>query len=465
MPSGLPSTSVVDSTEPSVPGVDPDPGPGENAPVERRPEKLRTSRSWIEPTGLVVLVLLLCGLHIVRATEISILDEFTHADYAQRLSELDVPALGSRVGQSMLEEDACRGHQLIDVVPPCGGPYVPDEFPGGGYNNSVAHPPLYFAVVGFGARVVLLAPGIDSFVTAGRLISAAVLASGCLALYWLFGLLRVDRRVRFGVALLPALMPLVMGAGSSINPDVTGILMGALVPASLLAVRQGRLPSWVLIVVSAVLGLTKANNLLVLGVAAAMVVGWLARRELSSRQAAGTLVRMIVPAVSLSVLWTLVVSTRDVRPPGGTPNERAYLVDVLEADQIWANVAAMFPPARGILVDHFAVNPWLTWATLAGWILIGSTFLALFHPTWTVRWIGGGALGAALLGGPALVVYIFSSSSQYFDIPARYGIVLVPAMLVGLACSLRGRWGRVTSWALPAIGITSFLIAFAPVRP
>ena len=424
---------------------------------------LTSSRRYV--LAIVIIVTFIGLVHIAQFREISVFDEFQHIDYAQRVSQFDFPALGSFIEEPALREDACRGHQFIPELPPCDAAVLdPATFPGGGYDTSAAHPPGYFMLAGAGGRTIAALGGVDSFVTGARLISTLLLVLGSVGVWWLIGLFAVKDVVRFGIALVPATIPSVVHAGATVTPDATAILIGAMVPAIVIAHLRGNLPTWTVVAASFALGLTKINNLLILGVVAVMLIGLLIGGQINRRSALREAALITLPAIFAFAAWSALVIARDVSPPGGLPTELIFRVTNLPGDNVWRSVDALFPPAGFTFGDRFSTVPYATWATVVAWVLVGSSFLALASSDRLVRWIGGGAMMVAIASGPILVIFNYVSSSSYFDLPQRYGLVFIPTLLVGLATTLRGKWGSTVGLAIPIIGIAAFLWAFLPAR-
>ncbi len=441
---------------------------GPDASTPAGPRVARRHRDLVSiaaPLAVVVIALAVSLLHISRFSQISILDEFQHADYVERLMHFELPSLGSRIEEPTLREDACRGHQDL-AVPPCDQPVLTtDEFPGGGYQSAAAHPPGYYAVAAVAARTFALAPGKQSFVTGARLASAALTAAGCLALYALLRILFADRVVGACVALLAITAPSALHASAVISPDATAILCGAGIPALFLLRLRGSIsPRW-LVLAAVLLGLSKVNNLIVLGVVAAMALGVVLAGHVSARAAARAFLLLGLPACLTYAGWTVLSRLYATDVPGGMPIEQMFTVDSLDLDQVWNALPAVFPPSGGIVGDQFAIVPFSIWAVVIGWLLIGGTFLAVANESPPVKGLGWGVFVSAALTGPFLVITNFVLYDEYYDIPSRYGMVLIPAMLVGLGISLTGRRGRFLALAIASAGLLSYAWVFVPHRP
>jgi predicted branched-subunit amino acid permease len=69
-------------------------------------------------------------------------------------------------------------------------------------------------------------------------------------------------------------------------------------------------------------------------------------------------------------------------------------------------------------------------------------------------------LVVALATGPALVIATYVLVGYYIPLPARYGMVLLPAFLACIALFL-GSWGRRGSGAIAVVGAAAALVALA----
>jgi hypothetical protein len=58
-----------------------------------------------------------------------------------------------------------------------------------------------------------------------------------------------------------------------------------------------------------------------------------------------------------------------------------------------------------------------------------------------------------VLSGPLLVIADFATDHEYFPIPARYGLSIVPVLIVLLASCLRKTSIRAGGSAIAAIGV------------
>jgi hypothetical protein len=80
--------------------------------------------------GFLAIAATLCLVSAHRGTQISLIDEATHADYAYQIAHGHIPARGSTIAPPILREWACRGAANGFALPPCNAPTLdPAKFP------------------------------------------------------------------------------------------------------------------------------------------------------------------------------------------------------------------------------------------------------------------------------------------------------------------------------------------------
>ena len=107
-------------------------------------------------------------------------------------------------------------------------------------------------------------------------------------------------------------------------------------------------------------------------------------------------------------------------------------------------------------------GPWTAAVVLLASVLLAAALVAslLFDAGPEDRALGAGTAVVGLLGAPLLVVVVYLTQGQFFPLPARYALVLLPLMAVLLARRLTPWSGAaVTGLGLVAVAGTAVQLA------
>jgi len=398
---------------------------------------------------LIALVLPINLLHVERIRTISPLDELMHIDYLIRASKPGFLRMSDVFTQEAMDEIACRRHPT-QALPPCGQrPYVPEQFSWKGHNLASSHSPYYYMITGVLARPLrALLPG-DSLVTWGRVLGSVWLLAG----FWVTLLagrrLGVPEWTLAPFLALLALSPSTQHAATTINPDATCVLAGAIV---LLAVVRAEERScsvlWVPAAALAALLLDPGNVLIVLTMLLFALFVARSRRRLAAALIFLLLVAVVVSEAAGRILIHL-LGTVDYT---GNPQDTLFSVSGLAGPNYWSESAlfAMVPPTKGYLFPQLSTPAHITAAaaaTLTATVgMVAGALDRMASPR--LRAVTSSGLVTLVIGGPLLVVVRFVLGGTYFPIPARYGLCLVPVVGLAGATVFRGRAGRAIVWAV-----------------
>lgn len=190
--------------------------------------------TWRDAAVVAILILLSLtwsAVGISKAPELTRYDEWTYIDYAYKVSEGHVPVRGEDLGLVAREAWSCRGMEgkIRHVAPPpcdeVASSHISD-WPYEGENYNGFHPPLYFALAGFGGKAISSLAGTD-FVTAARWVSALCVAIGVGAVYLAIRRWRVGSVASFAGALLTLATPAVAASAVIVHNDAMTPLAGA----------------------------------------------------------------------------------------------------------------------------------------------------------------------------------------------------------------------------------------------
>jgi hypothetical protein len=441
---------------------------------------------WLVIAGALVLP------HTVVFTELSPIDEYQHVDYLDKTLRLEHVNGGEKVDELAMREQACRGVADLDYEPPpcVAESFAPEQFPGLGFNHTFSDPPTYYVVSGPVARLVESVLGLDSIVTAARLVGILWLAAGLLGTFLLARRLGANDWAAAGATLVLASTPVVLGASATVTTDAPELAAGALLTLLAVAVVERRVSVWWLLPGALLVGSFKATSLTVVGMVAlfllivafrpaspdgrvdeeaddqadeAVPAGPGQRRRLGRRLLP---VGLVIVGGALPLLaWSLVTGATALDSVEDIPAAQMFQVDSIGWAQVANGVRYLLTPVNEAYSAPVLRTPAVELSTLALNVLVIVGVLAL-------AWFGAhGSLATPLaravtasmvLGGPALVLLIFVTEGVSFGIPGRYGLSLLPAAAacVAVAASSR-RVGGPSLVALGVLGMTGVLVALA----
>lgn len=407
----------------------------------------RGARLWIAVLYLIVSAAVVVPVVMGPGEALSRIDEPTHADYAFQVAHWRLPAAGSAIAPEIRAHWACVGQEGYEL-PDCGDDPGAWAFPYDGQNYNFGHPPLYYFLVGMPARGIdAVVPSVE-FVDAARLTGVLWLAGGLFMMYVALRRWRIDPAAAIIAPLLLPAFPRVLHASTTVNPDATAILTGAV--AVWLAAKifaegyvDWRLPA----LFTALAGLTKTINVVPFIAIALLIIfrmlrdarhGNFRRADLAIPVAVGAAV--LVPYLIWQALqggrgdpyWTnplVGLNTRDVE---GLPGS-----EWLETAFSGINLASEYylqPPLNVALM--------ISWTRLLNVLLIGAVFAVIVA---CAKEPARRSLGWMVMAGvfiyPTIVqmqAYLNTTVPQYFpNVTGRYGLAMIPG---AVACLCIAAW-------------------------
>lgn len=401
--------------------------------------------------AIMLLPVTLVSLHVKIYRTFSPIDERQHVDYLYRISRGELLGMGVQIGQDALRDEACRGVDWPMFNPPChpNEPYNPDIYPDLGYNSAHIHPPTYYFLTAIAVKTFDVIGIAENFVSAGRVAGGLWLALA-LVLFWHVGAsLGIGVIARVIVMVLLLTTPTILHASSTVNPDASALFAGTLLLLATITFERvrGRTVLMLPIVAAVAVGL-KATNLLAVGACAVyLLIRWRSQSstqqkgERSGRELLVGAGALIAGGVAVAVVW-MFIHGQLVRAPIDPQIDR-FQVDSLSGSDVAGQLFALVTPINNPWLPSFFNNVAVTSIVrLLNLVLIVATFGAVV----TVRSLGRSETialsGAAILlvGGMGLTLSNYYLNSGIFvEIPARYGISLLPFLFVALAAILR--WG------------------------
>lgn len=398
------------------------------------------------------------------------IDEPTHADFAYQVAYGHIPAQGDVIAPEIRSIWACMGQERYSL-PPCGAePYL-WRFPYEADQYNFSHPPLYYAMVGLPARAVDAVTPLN-FVEAARLSGILWLAAGMFMLYVALRRWRVDPAVAMVAPLLLVSFPRVLHASTTVNPDATAPLAGALALWLAAKIFLEDDHGWLLpVVLTGLVGMTKFITTIPF-VALAILAIARALRDHGFRGLRRA--HWILPlAVAGSILipyiaWAL------FQAPRGDPLWENPLVGINTRDVLglpgseW--IETLFVGFN--LASDYYVQPPLDIALLVAWtrllnvLVIGAMMAVVVafvkEPARrSLGWLLG--LGAILYPLAVQVqAYMNTSVPQYFPNPTgRYGLALIPGAIACLVMAAIKAGYRRTVYLLSFTGLIVVIVVIS----
>lgn len=454
--------------------------PAQDTPRDVRTEHPVARLVRTRPVLLSVLVLVLAALglsavHVQAHGELSPVDELQHIDYLYK-----APAVvhsGEKVGQEAMREQACRGLATWPDPVACTavGTYRTQDFQESGSNTAAIYTPLYYTVTKAVAVPLQSVLGLDSLVTAGRLVGGLWLAGGLVMTLLVARRLGAHPYVATALLLATASVPTVLYPAATITPDAMALLGGAALVWSVLwwedaPARRWWLPALLAVLVVAV----KALNILVVVLVALYVllrVVSAAVRARRARAAGGgrpdgvpgtgqaTLViaAMSVLALACAVGYIVYTGATAVASSDGVAMTERTRADAFP-------VAATIEHVGVFLQVFYDAGSWNTlgWAgvlnqRVLGLFVFGATFAAVVVARGLpdrLRQLATSLLVVGLVGAPLIMAFTYVAQGVVVPIPGRYALSLIPAGVAVAAAALRDRTARVVG---AAVGLSCFL--------
>jgi hypothetical protein len=430
----------------------------------------------LAPAALVV-------VHIEENPLFSPVDEGAHWDYVVRLADGGFPRLGQYLQTSTVEELACRGTAGQLTVPRCIKPPFPKDLY---YQYESQQPPGYYAVTvplrWFAMRIL----GLDDL-TGTRMAGVIWLTMG-LSVMWVAGrVLSVDPRALGAGVVLIATAPLVIYQSASVSNDDSDILIGALVllVSALAFKHRGRWTAPALLATGLLATVFKLTDLLPVLVGSVLFALWAGAESRTMAGPGGTAGERTVGAVRLwcatggalllgglcsTVGWIVIYRRLAIINPKDLPTFTALRASYTGVPQILGQAVSMLGPLTDSLVafrttirlDPSNSAAWLSiqslMSTLLRYLVLAGGLAGLFvrRRTWS-HWLGLVTVPVLYIGGVALGFSIVWAYDSNPGLNGRYGLPLVPMLVLALVASVRGVWVVRCLWAL---GLVTLLLSF-----
>lgn len=399
---------------------------------------------WVAIVALIVASLAVVVVHVPQHSLNSPFDEYVYIDYLHKVPTQFVVRQGEDTGTFARIYVACHGTRMVDFLPPdvCAQKKTADNiYPMNGLSSADIYSPVYFASTWALAQPLVLL-GDVGLVNAGRYVGACWLALAAVFLYLTLRRLKVHRGLAVGLGLLLVGSLPAYWSNTYISTDAAGLAAGSvLVYLSFQVADSKRRAGLWFILASMAFTLIKVHNFSAVALTAlflvltASVAAFREPGQTRARLARGVRdPRLVIGIVAGFAALIAQISWMSVRAAISLgPSANQGVATLITPTALVHEVLKFLPgvidggidPAR-LGTSAFVIAAIGAWIVVAG--VIGAVAVERTGSRTSLFAIS--TLIAVLTAAPALAIATRASAGFYFDLPVRYGIALIPALLV-----------------------------------
>lgn len=433
------------------------------------------TRHWVSIVLVLVAVVYGGAVTILHDDTVSPIDEVVYLDYAYKVWDQGIVHEGEEFGDDVAQVVACENViPFGDLGQECGADDVHlPGMPNQGITTGAAYTPVYFWSVRLIGDPIHVITGLSD-VTSWRLSGLAWLIGTILVLVPLLRRAGVTPMATLTLGLLFIASPYAWWTYTYLSTDASIVLFGAAMLLVAMNAVRGRGSLWWLLPLAILAPIFKITNLLVLGLVLLYlgidaVARWRQRRAGSAQsgEAARPLLTRWLPigvatvvAVVVQITWMRLVplfAVTDVAVDQGvstrlTGSELLRLMLSGIAGPITHNPFAGFSSSP-LPAQIMTPLSWLFIAAVVGAVMVFRWDAERGPIVWATAI-------AALTALPALGIVMSVLVNSYFDLPARYGAGLIPAVLLVAGLMLRNRAAIIIAIAYAGV-LLAFGIALA----
>lgn len=412
------------------------------------------TRHWVSIALVLVAVLYGGAVTILHDDTVSPIDEVVYLDYAYKVWDQGIVHEGEEFGDDVAQVVACENViPFGDLGQECGADEVHlPGMPNQGITTGAAYTPVYFWSVRLIGDPIHVITGLSD-VTSWRLSGLAWLIGTILVLVPLLRRAGVTPTATLTLGLLFIASPYAWWTYTYLSTDASIVLFGAAMLLVAMNAVRGRGSLWWLLPLAILAPIFKITNLLVLGLVVLYlgidaVTRWRQRRAVSApgSEAPRSLLTRWLPigvavmvAIAVQITWMRLVplfAVTDVAVDQGvstrlTGSELLRLMLSGIAGPITHNPFAGFSSSP-LPAQIMTPLSWLFIAAVVGAVMVFRWDAERGPIVWATAI-------AALTALPALGIVMSVLVNSYFDLPARYGAGLIPAVLLVAGLMLRNR--------------------------
>ncbi|MDQ1597770.1 MAG: hypothetical protein QOI70_1194 [Microbacteriaceae bacterium] len=396
---------------------------------------------WLPALLLIIASFAYVGVKVPTHQQFSPYDEYVYLDYLDKVPTQLVVHEYEKVGDYARNEISCRGvlnYGSFGQGCNVGSHNANVDYPYAGNTGADIYSPAYFAVTWVFAQPLTWL-GLD-LLDAGRLVGALWLAAGLLLLYGAMRELGAGRAISVGINLFVMMSSAIYWADTYLSTDAPSLAISAGLLLMGIRIAKHKMRAIWLVPAAAIAVLFKVQNLAAVVLVSLALIGvsvWdRYRRSSPPPGRRGSYLRPVAMAMLAVVAggvaqagW-LAIRTAIALPPVVTPG--ADLV-IQRFDRV-AMVTEGFKYLFKVGFSDIPSGVTSTVATnvLAAIAIAGAIGLLVTHRVQSriSVSVAVAALVVSLLLGPALAGSTVIMTGQYFPLPIRYGIVLIPAFAV-----------------------------------
>lgn len=389
-------------------------------------------------------------------------DETTHISYAWSVAHGRIPAKGDAMEQPILDDWACHGQPVITTTPGCGVTAPLSEYPAGGLQYNYIHPPVYYAITGFSARLIShILPSI-SFIHAARLIEIVWIIAGIILCYLALKSWGIRKLYALSAAAIIPYIPVISSTGSAVNNDAPALACGAAILWSMARVYRHNRIDCAPVIFALLFCMMKGTFAFgFFGFAIILFIFSIAKVFIGDRRSGidgilvscGTAAAALLCVVGWSRFQALRGTSSWVNPnlASKTPVTGSPIVQLMTTFLSGLNLA-QFDGLRGLESQPSSVM----WIALLSVILTGAVaFLYFQHDNDLAH--------SLLLATTALTMLLFPTFIQLREylsnghiiptISARYGLYIIPLVLCCWGLTIQQRRSRILAICIPLFAI------------
>jgi hypothetical protein len=430
----------------------------------------RFSKRWFGNllVGFVVLVLLPAAYYGLAQYKFngsySVFDEVSHMSYAWSVSHGNLPAKGDNVAQQVLDDWPCSG-QDRSTIASCKDGKATSQFTVVQQYNYF-HPPVYYFITGWFARIVSTIWTGISFMVAARALSIVWMVAGCIALYFALRSWKIEKIYCYATVALIPFIPVFLNPGTAVTNDAPGLLAGAstIWVSSMILLRQKKF-LWPAVGLAFIFGLVKGTFVFqFLGLAAVLVLYgvWSLFRNTDDRQRGKDLliqgmaigISGLVSLYSFTIFQSFrgdqsaksVIQGINTNPIVGSP-----LGELINTSMNWV-LLADDGTLRGGMSDSVGYVPWIALLNVVILGAVGYVFFQQNSPKAYTVFAYVTALSLVLY--PLIINFRqFLAANDFLpSVGERYGISILPLVLCCWALALHQRRARAVAVVIPVLG-------------
>jgi hypothetical protein len=412
--------------------------------------------AWWPYLLVVGLALFATSLQVARFKQLSPVDETRHLDYMIQLTDGHVVRQGDKIVQETMRIEACHGiaKPLRFKEPPCRSrTFRPQDFRDQGYSNVTGHPPVYYAITGFPARLMADVGISDSILDPARALGGLWLAAGLVLTLRAGELLGVRRVPLVAAAVAILAVPSFLSSHATVNPDAASVFGGGLVLLVSVLWDQRRLSTTWLAIAGGVAASLKMTNFIAIGAVALWFLAragrsWWATRQhhpsdVDTRRYLSGVVAVVGAGLVVTLAWIAIASARATVGPLTIPSNKLFYHASFPVGVTLnsMNLFALFPPIGGFRPPATATRGPGDLEIAAQWLAISGLVAGVlrFATRDRLSLIAAGTAAVLLVGGTAYTVLGWVFNQVVFASVPRYGLSAIPMVIVLIAALVRTR--------------------------